>query len=78
MVPFAGWEMPVPFEGILEEHSAVRTHAGIFDVSHMGEVEVQGRGRSLPPAGALNDVSKIALGGAQYQLPLHRVWRGCR
>ncbi|HWA17305.1 MAG TPA: glycine cleavage system aminomethyltransferase GcvT, partial [Gemmatimonadales bacterium] len=37
MVPFAGWEMPVQYAGILAEHKAVREHAGIFDVSHMGE-----------------------------------------
>ncbi len=44
IVPFAGWEMPVLYEGIKEEHSAVRTHAGMFDVSHMGEIEVEGPG----------------------------------
>ena len=44
MVEFAGWEMPVSYEGIREEHMAVRTHAGVFDVSHMGEVEVEGPG----------------------------------
>jgi glycine cleavage system T protein (aminomethyltransferase) len=67
LVPFAGWEMPVTYEGIREEHSAVRTHAGMFDVSHMGEVEVEGPGaleflqRTLS-----NDVAKIEIGGAQY------------
>jgi aminomethyltransferase len=67
LVPFAGWEMPVTYEGIREEHSAVRTHAGMFDVSHMGEVEVEG-----PSALAFlqrvlsNDVAKIEIGGAQY------------
>ena len=50
LVPFAGWEMPVQYEGIREEHSAVRTHAGMFDVSHMGEVEVEGPGRARLPA----------------------------
>ena len=67
VVPFAGWEMPVSYEGIREEHSAVRTFAGMFDVSHMGEVEVEG-------AGALgflqrvlsNDVGAMDVGGAQY------------
>jgi len=44
LVPFAGWEMPVTYEGVREEHMAVRTHAGMFDVSHMGEVEVEGPG----------------------------------
>jgi aminomethyltransferase len=67
IVPFAGWEMPVTYEGIREEHSAVRTHAGMFDVSHMGEVEVEG-----PAAlGFLqlvlsNDLAKLEIGGAQY------------
>jgi aminomethyltransferase len=67
LVPFAGWEMPVTYEGIREEHSAVRRHAGMFDVSHMGEVEVEGPGaleflqRTLS-----NDVAKIEIGGAQY------------
>ena len=40
MVPFGGWEMPVQYSGILEEHRAVRTRAGLFDVSHMGEVDL--------------------------------------
>ena len=67
LVPFAGWEMPVLYEGILEEHSAVRTHAGMFDVSHMGEVEVEGPGAlAFLQLVLSNDVSKIAVGGAQY------------
>ncbi|HEY1284767.1 MAG TPA: glycine cleavage system aminomethyltransferase GcvT [Solirubrobacterales bacterium] len=67
LVAFAGWEMPVTYEGVLEEHSAVRTHAGMFDVSHMGEVEVEG-----PAALAFlqrtlsNDVAAVSPGGAQY------------
>ncbi len=67
LVPFAGWEMPVTYEGVREEHSAVRTHAGMFDVSHMGEVEVEG-----PAALAFlqrvlsNDVAVLEIGGAQY------------
>jgi aminomethyltransferase len=67
IVPFAGWEMPVQYEGIREEHSAVRLHAGMFDVSHMGQVEVEG-----PEALAFlqrvlsNDVARIVPGGAQY------------
>jgi aminomethyltransferase len=69
LVPFAGWEMPVQYEGIRKEHVAVRTGAGIFDVSHMGEVETSG-----PDAGRFlqhvlsNDVSKLAVGGAQYSV----------
>jgi aminomethyltransferase len=67
IVPFAGWEMPVTYEGIREEHSAVRTHAGMFDVSHMGEVEVEGPGALAFLQRVLsNDVSKIEIGGAQY------------
>lgn len=67
IVPFAGWEMPVQYEGIREEHSAVRLHAGMFDVSHMGEVEVEGPGALAFLQRVLsNDVAKIAIGGAQY------------
>jgi aminomethyltransferase len=67
LVNFAGWDMPIQYEGVLEEHSAVRTHAGMFDVSHMGEVEVEGPGALAFLQRALsNDVAAIALGGAQY------------
>jgi aminomethyltransferase len=67
LVPFAGWEMPVTYEGIREEHAAVRTHAGMFDVSHMGEVEVEGPGALAFLQRVLsNDVAAIELGGAQY------------
>jgi aminomethyltransferase len=70
LVPFCGWEMPVQYgDGVRAEHLAVRRSAGVFDVSHMGQVEVQG-----PDAEAFlqrvysNDVSKLAIGGAQYAL----------
>ena len=67
MVDFAGWEMPVQYEGIREEHSAVRRHVGMFDVSHMGQVEVEGHGALAFLQRVLsNDVAKIAVGGAQY------------
>ncbi|MFL5872898.1 MAG: glycine cleavage system aminomethyltransferase GcvT [Solirubrobacterales bacterium] len=67
IVPFAGWEMPVTYEGIREEHSAVRRHVGMFDVSHMGEVEVEGPGALRFLQRILsNDVAKIQIGGAQY------------
>ncbi len=67
LVPFAGWEMPVSYEGIREEHAAVRTHAGVFDVSHMGEVEVEGPDSLAFLQRVLsNDVAAIAVGGAQY------------
>lgn len=69
LVPFAGWELPVSFEGVREEHTAVRTHAGMFDVSHMGEVEVEGPGAlRLLQRAVSNDVGKVEIGGAQYQL----------
>ena len=67
VIDFAGWEMPVRYEGIREEHSAVRTHAGMFDVSHMGEVEVEGPGALAFLQRVLsNDVAALAVGGAQY------------
>src|SRR6201985_631583 len=59
--------MPVLYEGIKEEHSAVRTHAGMFDVADMGEVEVEGPGAlAFLQLMLSNDVSKIDVGGAQY------------
>ncbi len=65
--PFAGWEMPISYEGIREEHLAVRTHAGMFDVSHMGEVEAEGPEADLFLQRVLsNDVSRLQIGGAQY------------
>jgi aminomethyltransferase len=67
LVPFAGWEMPVSYEGIREEHTAVRTHVGMFDVSHMGQVEVEGPGALAFLQRVLsNDLAKIDVGGAQY------------
>jgi aminomethyltransferase len=69
MVPFAGWEMPVQYEGVIAEHRAVRTDCGVFDVSHMGELEVEGaRGEELLQSLLSNDVSKIGVGQAQYTL----------
>src|SRR5581483_10781060 len=69
MVPFAGWEMPVQYEGVLAEHRAVRTDSGVFDVSHMGELEVEGpRAADLLQSLLSNDVSKLAPGDAQYTL----------
>ncbi len=69
MVPFAGWEMPVQYEGVIQEHKAVRTDAGIFDVSHMGEFEVEGpTARDLLQATLSNDVDRLQPGQAQYSL----------
>jgi aminomethyltransferase len=69
MVPFAGWEMPVQYEGVIQEHRAVRTDAGVFDVSHMGELEVEGpTARDLLQSMLSNDVDKLQPGDAQYTL----------
>ncbi|HQU33296.1 MAG: glycine cleavage system protein T [Acidobacteria bacterium 21-70-11] len=67
LVPFAGYEMPVQYAGVLEEHRAVRTAVGLFDVSHMGEIEVTGR-RALDFVQYVtcNDASKLTVGRAQY------------
>ena len=69
MIDFGGWEMPLSYRGIAEEHQAVRRHCGLFDVSHMGEIEVRG-----PSAAAVcqevtvNDVRRLGIGDAQYTL----------
>jgi glycine cleavage system T protein (aminomethyltransferase) len=69
MVPFAGWEMPVQYEGVIPEHRAVRGDAGVFDVSHMGELEVEGpRAHELLQSLLSNDLDKVEPGGAQYTL----------
>jgi aminomethyltransferase len=71
MVEFGGWEMPVQYGGIIDEHLAVRGRAGLFDVSHMGEIEVRGSG-ALAACQHLtcNDVARLADGQAQYSLLL--------
>jgi len=69
LVPFAGWEMPVQYASIREEHRAVRSDVGIFDVSHMGEIETSGPGAEAFLQRILsNDVTKIARDGAQYSV----------
>jgi aminomethyltransferase len=69
LVPFAGWEMPVQYEGVIPEHRAVRTDCGVFDVSHMGELEVEGpRARELLQGLLSNDLERIDAGRAQYTL----------
>src|ERR1700730_10811414 len=69
MVPYAGWEMPVQYEGVIQEHRAVRTDAGVFDVSHMGEIEVEGpRAHELLQSLLSNDLDKVEPGQAQYTL----------
>jgi aminomethyltransferase len=69
LVPFAGFQMPVQYEGVRPEHLAVRSACGVFDVSHMGEVETFGPGaETLLQRLLSNDVSKLAVGGAQYSV----------
>ena len=67
MVAFGGWDMPLEYSGITAEHVAVRTHAGLFDVSHMGEVEIAGS-QALPAVQRItsNDASLLEVGQAQY------------
>ena len=67
MVEFGGWDMPVEFSGVVDEHMAVRTKAGLFDVSHMGQLEIAGS-QALAAVQNLtcNDVSKLAIGQIQY------------
>jgi aminomethyltransferase len=68
-VPFAGWEMPVQYEGVIPEHKAVRDDCGVFDVSHMGRFEFEGP--KVPAALQRllsNDIEKVDVGGAQYTL----------
>ena len=69
MVPFAGYEMPVQYEGVIPEHKAVRSDAGAFDVSHMGEIHVDGPSAQVFLQTILsNDIDRLADGGAQYTL----------
>ena len=72
MVDFGGWDMPVEYSGLIAEHMAVRTAVGLFDVSHMGDIQLRGPG-SLAAVNELcmNDASKLAVGQAQYSAMLH-------
>ena len=76
MVDYCGWDMPVEYSGITREHLAVRTAAGLFDVSHMGEIDVRG-----PQALALlqyvtsNDVSRLQDNQAQYTALMLPEWK---
>jgi aminomethyltransferase len=72
MVEFAGWEMPVQYTGVIEEHQAVRRQAGLFDVSHMGEIEVRGEDAlDLCQRLSANDVGRLSTFQAQYNLLLN-------
>lgn len=67
IVPFAGWSLPVQYTGVVEEHRAVREHVGLFDVSHMGEFNVIGRGaQEFLQKMTINDMAKLEIGQAQY------------
>ncbi|MBU0671445.1 MAG: glycine cleavage system aminomethyltransferase GcvT, partial [Candidatus Margulisbacteria bacterium] len=69
MVPFAGWEMPVSYKGIIEEHNAVRNSVGIFDIGHMGLIKIEGEA-ALPliQKTATNDAAKLAMNESQYSI----------
>lgn len=72
MVEFAGWQMPVQYTGVIEEHLAVRRRAGLFDVSHMGEIEIQGSDAvEFCQRISANDVSRMKVFQAQYNLLLN-------
>jgi len=67
LVPFAGYEMPVTYAGLVEEHHAVRTRCGLFDVSHMGEFFISGPGAlDLLQYATTNDVARLHPGQVQY------------
>src|SRR5262252_10596907 len=67
MVDFGGWDMPVQYSGILDEHNAVRTAVGVFDVSHMGEIEIRGpEAAKLTDFATTNAVAKLKIGQAHY------------
>jgi glycine cleavage system T protein (aminomethyltransferase) len=72
MVPFGGWDMPVEYSGLIAEHTAVRSAAGLFDVSHMGEADVEGPGAlAFLQRVTSNDVARLVVGQAQYSaLPM--------
>ena len=76
MVPFAGWEMPVQFSGLIQEHKAVRERVGMFDISHMGVLRLEGAN----PKDALqrlvpSDLHRIGPGEACYSVLLNEQWR---
>ncbi len=73
MVEFAGWQMPVQYQGVIAEHLSVRRAAGLFDVSHMGEIEVRGAGAlELCQQLTANDVARLQVFQAQYNLLLNQ------
>src|SRR5215216_684706 len=67
MVEYGGWDMPVEYSGIVDEHHAVRNRAGLFDVSHMGQIEIAGRDALAAVQHiTTNDASRLAIGQAHY------------
>jgi aminomethyltransferase len=67
MVEFAGWNMPIQYSGVIEEHEVVRSHAGLFDLTHMAEIEVKGaEAEPFLQEMTSNDVSRLKVGQAQY------------
>src|SRR3954466_9317154 len=67
MVPYAGWDMPVEYSGVSTEHLAVRTRAGVFDVSHMGEIEIAGKDAlAAVQRISSNDATRLKVGQIQY------------
>src|ERR671925_2260161 len=67
MVEFGGWDMPIEYSGVTDEHMAVRTRAGLFDVSHMGEIEIAGKDALAAVQHITsNDASRLAINQAQY------------
>ena len=72
MVAFAGWDMPVQYSGVIDEHLAVRSRAGLFDVSHMGEIEVRGAdAETCCQLISANDIARMKVFRAQYNLLLN-------
>src|SRR5688572_31448636 len=72
MIDFGGWSMPVQYRGIIDEHRAVRSGVGMFDISHMGELFVEGEDAERWLNGLLtNDVARLAVGQCQYTLLLN-------
>ena len=72
MAPFAGWQMPIEYEGALAEHRSVRTHVGLFDLTHLGKVEVVGPGALGMLQGLVtNDLARAGVGDALYNLVLN-------
>src|SRR5437773_10715107 len=72
MAPFAGWLMPIEYKGTLAEHRAVREAVGLFDLTHLGKVMVEGEDSlGILQRTFTNDVSKVDVGGAQYNMVLN-------